>query len=81
MAGREAKTETGSELMASTGMRHRETQVAWAMKAPRNLGGEVRMEAKRESAPSALMRWKRYVPTGSREGELVSQICLCGYVG
>ena len=62
-AGREAKTVAGRELRASTGRTQRDTHVAWAKKAPRNLGGEVRRPSKRESDPSAEMRWKRYVPT------------------
>ena len=38
----------------------RVTQVAWAKKAPRNLGGEVRMSSKRESVPlSDVIREKR----------------------
>ena len=57
--GREAKTERGRELRARTGSRQRVTQVAWAKKAPRNLGGELRMLSKRESEPSAEMRRKR----------------------
>ena len=57
---RPAKVEIGRELRARTGIRQRDTQVAWAKKAPRNLGGEVRMPSKRESVPlSALMRAKR----------------------
>ena len=55
----DAKTETGRELIARTGMRQRETQVACAKKAPRNFGGDRRMSSKRESEPSAEMRWKR----------------------
>lgn len=43
---------------------HKDTHVAWAKKAPRNLGGEVRMLSKRESVPlSAVIREKRKVPT------------------
>ena len=49
----------GRELRASTGRRHSVTQVAWAKNAPRNLGGEERMESKRESWPSEEMRAKR----------------------
>ncbi len=55
-AGREAKSETGRELMARTGIRQRDTQVACAKKAPANWGGEDRMSSKRESVPSAEMR-------------------------
>ena len=58
-AGSDAKSETGSELMARTGIKQRETHVAWAKKAPRNLGGDCLMSSKRESDPSADMRWKR----------------------
>ena len=59
-----AKVVGGSELSAVTGSMTRETQVAWARKAPRNLGGEVRILSKRESLPSSLvMREKRNEPT------------------
>lgn len=58
-AGRLANAKAGRELMARTGIRHRLTQVACAKKAPRNLGGESRMESKRESVPSAEMRANR----------------------
>ena len=58
-AGRDANVAMGTALRARTGIRQRDTQVAWAKKAPRNLGGEVRMESKRESLPSAEMRAKR----------------------
>ena len=57
--GREEKTEAGSELIARTGMRQRETHVAWAKKATAKEGGEVRILSKRESEPSAEMRRKR----------------------
>ena len=57
--GRVERRAAGREFKASTGMRHKVTHVAWAKKAPRNLGGELRMESKRESEPSALMRRKR----------------------
>jgi hypothetical protein len=47
-------------LTRITGSVHSETQVAWAKKATRNLGGETRIESKRESVPeSAVMRLKR----------------------
>jgi hypothetical protein len=47
-------------LTRITGSVQRETQVAWAKKATRNLGGEMRMLSKRESVPeSAVMRLKR----------------------
>ena len=58
-AGREEKTEAGSEFIARTGMRQRETHVAWAKKATAKEGGEVRILSKRESEPSAEMRRKR----------------------
>ena len=58
-AGKEAKTEVGMELIARTGIRQRETQVAWTKKARRNLGGEFLILSKRESLPSADMRAKR----------------------
>ena len=62
-AGREVKRVAGREFKARTGMRQRDTQVAWAKKAMRKEGGEVRILSKRESEPSAEMRRKRYVPT------------------
>ena len=51
----------GRALRDRTGRRQRVTQVAWAKKARRNLGGEVRIWVKRESVPegSVVMRWKR----------------------
>ena len=58
-AGRAEKTEAGSELIARTGMRQRETHVAWAKKATAKDGGDVRILSKRESEPSAEMRRKR----------------------
>ena len=58
-AGRAEKTEAGREFIARTGMRQRETHVAWAKKATAKEGGEVRILSKRESEPSAEMRWKR----------------------
>ena len=62
--GRAVKAEDGSELMHRTGSRQSDTQVACAMKAANNLGGEPRMESKRESRPfSAVMRENRNVPT------------------
>ena len=62
-AGREVNMEAGREFMARTGMRQRDTHVAWAKKATAKEGGEVRILSKRESEPSAEMRRKRYVPT------------------
>ena len=53
----------GRLLSARTGSRQRDTQVACAKKAPRNLGGEERMLSKRESWPSEVMRAKRKDPT------------------
>ena len=58
-AGREANRDAGSELIASTGIKQRDTHVACAKKAPRNFGGDWRMLSKRESLPSAEMRAKR----------------------
>ncbi len=58
-AGTAANVAAGREFMASTGIRQRDTQVAWAKKAPRNLGGDWRIPSKRESEPSAEMRAKR----------------------
>jgi hypothetical protein len=63
---RAANVDAGSALTARTGIRHRETQVAWIMKAPKNFGGEPRMFLKRESSPSAEMRANRYEPTVDR---------------
>ena len=63
MMGRVASAACGMELMARTGMRQRDTQVAWATNAARNLGGDFLIESKRESEPSERMRRKRNVPT------------------
>jgi hypothetical protein len=55
-----AKAERGSELTAMTGRRQRETHVACAKKAMKNLEGEPRIFSKRESFPSSEdMRLKR----------------------
>ena len=60
--------------MASTGMRHVDTQTACAMKAPKNFGGEVRMLSKRESAPfSELMRLKRKEPRRAAQMETAAE--------
>jgi hypothetical protein len=62
--GSAERAVAGTEFRASTGRRHRETQVAWAKKAPRNFGGDFLISSKRESRPSsAVMREKRKVPT------------------
>jgi hypothetical protein len=57
----------GMLLMARTGMRQRETQVACATKAIRNWGVDFLISSKRESFPSERTRWKRYVPTVSNQ--------------
>lgn len=63
--GRAERVVAGIEFRQRTGRRHSETQVACAKKATANLGGEPRMESKRESRPfSEVMREKRKVPTG-----------------
>lgn len=61
--GSVASRVAGIELSASTGSRQMLTQDACRAKAVRNLGGDSRMAAKRESEPEAEMRWYRYVPT------------------
>ena len=58
-AGRAARVVGGRALRERTGSRQRETQVAWAKKAPRKYGGEERMSLKRESSPVERMRRKR----------------------
>lgn len=57
--GKVDKAACGIELMARTGIRQRDTQVACAMNAARNLGGDFLISSKRESFPSARTRWKR----------------------
>lgn len=56
---RAAKVEAGRALMARAGIKHRETQVACIMKAPKSFGGEPRISLKRESSPSAEVRANR----------------------
>ena len=63
MTGSVARRACGMEFTAMMGMRQRETQTAWPKKATRNLGGDFLISSKRESWPSAMTRWKRYVPT------------------
>lgn len=54
----------GYRVEGEDSSRQRDTQVAWAKKAPRNLGGEVLISSKRESRPSSeVIREKRKVPT------------------
>lgn len=64
MKGSADRAVAGVELTARTGSKQSETQVAWAKKATRKLGGEVRILSKRESLPSsAVIRLKRNDPT------------------
>jgi hypothetical protein len=63
ITGNVANDACGMLLRASTAMRQRETQVAWAVKATRNLGRDFLISSKRESLPSERTRWKRQVPT------------------
>jgi hypothetical protein len=53
------KAVLGMEFVRRTGRRQRETHVACAKKATRNLGGEERIESKRESVWFGVeeMRW------------------------
>jgi hypothetical protein len=61
--GRAAYTAGGIELTAMTGIKHKDTHMAWAVKATMNLGGDFLISSKRESLPSFKMRWNRYEPT------------------
>jgi hypothetical protein len=63
IAGRVDRTACGILFTARIGIKQRETQVAWARNAPRNLGGDFLISSKRESFPSDITRWKRYDPT------------------
>lgn len=57
--GTAANAPAGTELSAMTGMQMREHHVAWAIHAPKNLGGEFLISSKRESEPCCITRWRR----------------------
>ena len=61
-AGRVERTACGILFTARTGIKQRETQVACAINAARNLGGDFLISSNRESFPSDKTRWNRKDP-------------------
>ena len=76
-APNDEKTEAGTELTARIGIKQRDTHVAWTMNAPKKLGGLFLISSNRLSLPSALIRWKRYVPSLAAQMDTAALSATC----